>query len=85
MLCQIKKLIKDLFISCRKLNISLCFSTRSYFSVQKDVRLNCTQYILFKLKNLRELQNIAIIHSTDIYYKDFIKIYRTCTKEPFIF
>ena len=33
---------KDLFIRWRKLNISLCFLTQSYFSVPKDVRLNCT-------------------------------------------
>ena len=78
-----QQIIKDLFIRCRKLNISLCFLTQSYFSVPKDVRLNCTHYILFKLNNRRELQNIAIDHSADIDYKDFIKIYRVCTKEPF--
>ena len=33
-------LIKELFIRCRKLNISLVFVTQSYFSVPKDVRLN---------------------------------------------
>ena len=48
----------------------------------KDVKLNCTQYIIFKLNNKRELQNIAINHSADIDYKDFIKIYKECT-EPF--
>ena len=51
----------------------------------KDVRLNCTDYILLKLNNRRELQNIGIDHSADIDYKDFIKIYRVCTKEPFNF
>ena len=39
--------LKDLFIRCRKLNISLCFSTQSYFSVPKDVRLNCTHCIFY--------------------------------------
>ena len=80
-----QQILKDLFIRCRKLNISLCFLTQSYFSVPKDVRLNCTHYILFKLNNRRELQNLAIDHSADIDYKDFIKIYRACTKEPFNF
>ena len=80
-----QQILKDLFIRCRKLTISLCFLTQSYFSVPKDVRLNCTHYILFKLNNKRELQNIAINHSADIDYKDFIKIYRICTKEPLIF
>ena len=36
-----QKVLKDLLIRCRKLNISLCFITQSYFSVPKDVRLNC--------------------------------------------
>ena len=80
-----QNVLKDLFIRCRKLNISLCFLTRSYFSVPKDVRINCTQYILFKLNNKRELQNIAINHSADTDYDDFIKIYRECTKDPFNF
>ena len=79
------QILKDLFIRCRKLNISLCFLTQSYFSVTKDVRLNCTHYILVKLNNERELQNIAINHSVDIDYKDFIKIYRDCTKELYNF
>ena len=60
------------------------FNTIIFFST-KDVRLNCTHYILFKLNNKRELQNNAINHSADIDYKDFIKIYRVCTKEPFNF
>ena len=37
-----QQVLNDLFIRCRKLNISLHFLTQSYFSVQKDVRLNCT-------------------------------------------
>ena len=37
------------------------------------------------MNDKRESQNIAINHSDDIDYKDFIKIYRVCTKEPFSF
>ena len=37
-----------------------------------------------KINNKRELQNIAN-HSADTDYKDFIKIYRECTKEPYSF
>ena len=68
-----QQVLKDLFIRCRKLNISLRFLTQSYFSVLKDVRLNCTHYIIFKLNNKTELQNSAINDSADIDYKDFIK------------
>ena len=38
-----------------------------------------------KINNKRELQNIAINHSADIDYKDFMNIYRECTKEPYPF
>ena len=79
---KVQQVLKELFMRCRKLNMSLWFLTQSYFSVPKDVRLNCTHYIIFKLNNKRELQNIAINHSSDIDYKDFVKIYRNCTKEP---
>ena len=34
---KFQAIIKELFIRCRKLNISLAFITQSYFSVTKDV------------------------------------------------
>ena len=37
---KFQSIIKELFIRCRKLNISLVFITHSCFSVPKDVRLN---------------------------------------------
>ena len=78
-------MLKDLFIRCRKLNISLCFLTQSYFSVPKYLRLNCSHDIIFKLNNKRKLLNMAINHSSDLDQKKFIKIYRDCTKEPYNF
>ena len=63
-----QSIIKGLFIRCRKQNISLVFITQSYFSVPKDVRLNSMHYLIMKVNNKRELQNIAIIHSADIDY-----------------
>ena len=78
-------IIKELFIRCRKLNISLVFITQSYFSVPKDVRLSSAHYLIMKINNRKELQNIAINHSADIHYKDFMNIYRECTKKPFNF
>ena len=38
-----------------------------------------------KIPNKRELQHIALNHSSDIDFKDFIKIYKICTKEPYSF
>ena len=80
---KFQKIIKELFIRCRKLNIYLAFITQSYFSVPKDVRFNSTHYFIIKINNKRELRNIAINHSADIDYKDFIKTYRECIKESY--
>ena len=82
---KFQSIIKELFVRCRKLNILLFFITRSYFFVQKNVRLNSTHYLILKINNKRELQNTAINHSADIDYSDFVKIYWECTKEPYNF
>ena len=78
-------IIKELFIRCWKSNIPPVFITQSYFSVPKDVRLNSTHYLIMKINNRRELQNIASNHSEDIDYKDFMNIYPGCTEEPYTF
>ena len=80
-----RSIIKELFIRGRKPNISLVFITQSYFFVPKDVRLNSTHYLIMKINNRRELQNIAFNHSADIGFKDFMKNYRECTREPYSF
>ena len=81
---KFQAIIKELFSRCRKLNISLVFITQSYFSVPKDIRLNST-HLIMKINNKKELHNIAINHLADIDYKDFVKIYRKCTREPYSF
>ena len=78
-------IIKELFIRCRKLNISLVFITQSNFSVPKDVRLNLTRCLIMKINNRKELKNITINDSADIDSKDFMKIYRECTKKLYSF
>ena len=42
-------------------------------------------YLIMKIHNKRELQNIATNHSADIDYKDFMNIYRKCTSDPYSF
>ena len=61
------------------------YITQSYFYVPIDARLNSTNYLIIKINNKRELQDIAINHSVDIDYKDFLKICREYTKEPYSF
>ena len=83
---QFQAITKELFIRSRKLNISLVFIKRSYFSVPKDVILKLTHHLIMRVNNKRELQNMAIAFSDfEIDYKDFVKFYREFTKEPYYF
>ena len=72
---KLNSLVTKLFIRGRKLNISLAFIMQSYFKVPKDVRLNSTHFFIVKIPNKRELQQIALNHSSNISSKYFIKMY----------
>ena len=82
---KFNRIVTELFIRGRKLNISLAFITQSYFEVAKDARLNTTHFFIIKNINNRELQQIAINHSSDVDSKDFIKINKICTVKPYSF
>ena len=71
---QFQSIFKELFIRCKKLNISLVFVIQCYFLVPKDGRLNFTHYLKIRIHDRRELQNITINHSADIGYKDLTNI-----------
>ena len=82
---NLNSIVTKLFIRDRKLNISLVFITQSYFKVPKDARLNTSHFFIMKMPDKRELQQIAINHSSDINTKGFIEINRKCTVKPFSF
>ena len=42
-------IVTELFISGRKLNISLVFIIQSYFAVTRNIRLNSTLYFTMKI------------------------------------
>ena len=80
---KLNPIVTELFIRGRKRNISIVFITQSYFKVPKDVKLNSTHFFIMKIPNKRELQQTALNHSSDIDFKDFMKIYKKYTKEPY--
>ena len=61
-----------MFTRGRKLSMSIVFITQSHF-------------FIMKIPNKRELQQIALNHLSDIDFKDFTKIYKKCTTEPYSF
>ena len=82
---KFKAIVKELFTRCRKLNISIIFITQSYFRTPKDARLNSTHHILMKIGNKKELKSIAEENSGHLDFKEFLKIYNYCTKDPYFF
>ena len=80
-----KRIIKELFYRARKINVSIIFITQSYFRALKYARLNSTHYILMKIGNKKELKSMAEEKSGHLDYKDFLKMYNYCTKEPYSF
>ena len=82
---KLNPIVTELFIRYRKLTTSIVFVTQSYFKVPKDVRLNSTHFFIMNIPNKRELQQIALNHSCDIDCKDFMKIKKKCTIEPYFF
>ena len=81
---KLNPVVTESFIRGRKLNISIVFITQSYFKVPKQIRLNITHFFVMKIPNNRELQQVALNHSLDIDFKDFIKIYKKYTAEPYL-
>ena len=59
--------------------------SQSYFKVPKDLRSNSTHFFIMKIPNKRELHQIALNHSSDIDFKDFMKIFKKYTKDPYSF
>ena len=82
---KLNPVVTELFIRGRKLNVSIVYITQSYFKVPKDVRLNSTHFFIMKIPNKRELQQTALNYSSDVGFKDFMKIYKKCTTEPYSF
>ena len=80
---KLNSIVKELFIRCRKLNISIAFITQSYFKVPKGVRLNTAYVFIMKILDKRELQHIAKNHSSNTSTKDFINIHNKYTAKPY--
>ena len=73
---KLNPVVTQLFIRGRKLNTLIALITQSYFEVPKDARLNSNNFFIMKLSNKKELQKIALNHSSHIDLNSFIKIYK---------
>ena len=65
--------------------IDYLFISQSYFKVPKTIRLYATHYFFMKIPNKRELQQIASNHSSDIDFKNFMKLFKDYNKRAYSF
>ena len=81
---RLNSVVTELFIRGRKLNISIVFITQSYYKYLRklDAILNTFYY---ENSKKTELQQIPSNNSSDIFFKDFMKIYKKCTAKPYSF
>ena len=82
---NISPVVTELFLRRRKLNISLDFLSQSDFKVPKTIGLYARHYFIMKIPNKRKLQHATPNHSSDIDFKDFLKLYEEYTEEPYSF
>ena len=72
-----------MFLGGKKLKISVVFIKQSYFKELKEVILNTTHFFIMKIPNKRELQQVAINHSSDIDFKDFMRLDKNILQKHF--
>ena len=75
---NLNAIVTELLIRGRKLNIYLVFITQSSFALPKCIRLYSTHYFIMKIPNKRKLQQISFNLSSDIDFKDYMNLYKTC-------
>ncbi len=75
--------VASYYIRCRKLNVSVCFLSQSYFAIPKIIRQNSNYLVLLKLSGDRELKLILSEGGLGIEKDDLLKLYNYATKEKF--
>ena len=69
----------------RKINISFCFVSQSYFKVPKTIRIIATHGFIMKIPYKIDIKQVGSNHSSNIGFKDFMKFYKDYTKKPYSF
>ena len=75
-------MVTEVFARGRKPDFSLVLIVQFYFAVPINVRQNSTHYIIKKIWNKKELQQITFNYSLDIDFEDFMNCYEKCIVKP---
>lgn len=75
----------EMYIRGRHKNASVIYLSQSYFSTPKDIRLNCTTFVIFDIPNNKTLNMILNDHCNEMDKDDFKHIFHEATREPYSF
>ena len=82
---KLSPIATELLLTGREVNTSLVFISQSYSKLLATIRLNATHYFIMKIPNKRELQQVASNHLSDTEFKDFMKLFKSYSKESYSF
>lgn len=75
----------EMYIRGRHKNASVIYLAQSYFAVPKEIRQNCTTFIIFDIPSQRCLNMILSDHCSDMDKEDLKEIFRKATSENYSF
>lgn len=75
--------VSNMFIRCRKLNISVIFISQSYYKIPKIMRCNTNYLILLKLSGKKDINLILSECSLIKSKEELLNMYNYATKEQF--
>ena len=79
--------VEELFIRGRKLGVSICFLTQSFFRTSKVIRINCSYVIILKLSGARDARLLLSEYALGVSAPELMELYEYATREkmsPFI-
>ena len=82
---KLSAIVSELFLEEQNAIFHLFLYHNLISKFLKLLRLNAIHCFIMKILKKREFQQIALNHSSDIDLKDFMKLYKEDTKEPFSF
>jgi hypothetical protein len=78
------KVVENYYIRARKLNVSVCFISQSYFLIPKVMRINSSYIVILKMNGDRDLNLILSEYgSKGVDKQTLSNIFHYCTKEKF--
>jgi len=75
--------VSNYYVRCRKLNVSICFLSQSYYKIPKIIRSNCNYLIILKMSGQREINMIMSEFGLGVSKDQLLDIYQYATAEKF--